>query len=73
MSSHKVQAYSKTIIKNWNLHYAALEAFFQNQNNHYNEKPPWQTPSRPSYHEQFLSKPVCIETNLQLKYIHTNI
>jgi len=58
LRNHKVK---DTIIRNWNLHYAALEAFFQNWNNHYNEKPPLQIPSRPSHHVQFLSKPVFIE------------
>lgn len=48
---------SSSITKGRSLHSEASEASFQDQNNHYSEKPPLRTPSTPTHRGQSLPKP----------------
>lgn len=58
-----VISFSYTIKKNRSLHSAASWAFYQDQNNHYSVKLPWQTPSKSLHHVHSLSEPTWIKLN----------
>lgn len=63
-SSHKNRIKEPTpltMTRYKNLHFAAFEAFFLDQNNHYFGKPPKQIPSRMSHRGQFQLKPTQIK------------